>query len=260
MTLTLLSLGACVLCLAMVTPPSNAAQQEPAPGKQVELELKNKEGESIPFLLYLPRDYKSEEGQWPLMLFLHGRGESNGPLSLVMKWGPPRKVERGENLPYILVSPQCPRKDNWNSTKQQSLLIQLLDHIQDTYQTDKDKVFLTGLSMGGHGSWRLAADHADRFAAVAPICGGGKPEDADKLKRLPIWVFHGDQDNVVPYKRSVEMVDAIKQAGGRTIQFTTLEGIGHNSWSAAYAKPELYQWMNQQSRSANRKLSDADPE
>lgn len=97
--------------------------------------------------------------------------------------------------------------------------------------------------MGGYGSWRLAADHPERFAAVVPVCGGGKPEDAEKLKALPIWVFHGDQDSAVPIKRSIEMVDAIKAAGSDKIRFTTLEHVGHNSWSAAYATPELYEWM-----------------
>jgi predicted peptidase len=98
--------------------------------------------------------------------------------------------------------------------------------------------------MGGFGSWRLAADHPDLFAAVAPICGGGKPEDAGKLKDLPIWVWHGTADPTVPVQRSIEMVEAIKKAGGREVRFTTLEHVGHNAWEAAYATPELYQWLN----------------
>jgi predicted peptidase len=102
--------------------------------------------------------------------------------------------------------------------------------------------------MGGYGSWRLAADHADRFAAAVPVCGGGKPEDAQKLKDLPIWVFHGTEDTAVPLKRSEEMVDAIKQVGGTKIRFTTLEHIGHNSWESAYATPELYTWLDKQKR------------
>ncbi len=174
-------------------------------------------------------------------------------MSIVKKWGPPRMVERGDPFPYILVSPQCPAKDSWSRPTQQSRLIQLLDFILKTYAVDENHIYLTGLSMGGYGSWRLAADHAHRFAAVAPICGGGKTEDAHKLKSLPIWVFHGDQDRTVPMSRSVQMVNAIKAAGGTKIRFTTLENVGHNSWSAAYATPELYKWFDIHSASGNRK-------
>ena len=102
--------------------------------------------------------------------------------------------------------------------------------------------------MGGYGSWTMAARHPERFAAVAPVCGGGKPEDASKLTDVPIWAFHGDQDRAVPFSKSVEMVDAIKAAGGTKVRFTTLEHIGHNCWSAVYATPELYNWMKQQAK------------
>jgi predicted peptidase len=94
----------------------------------------------------------------------------------------------------------------------------------------------------------MAADHPEKFSAVVPVCGGGDPADADKLKSLPIWVFHGDQDTAVPFQRSVEMVDAIQEAGGTRIRFTTLEHIGHNCWSSTYACPELYQWIDKQTR------------
>jgi predicted peptidase len=238
--------------LVLLNTASLCAGQTPAPGKQVEQSLKITDSVSVPYLLYLPPDYKSSEKKQPLMLFLHGRGESNGPLSLVKKWGPPRMVERGDPFPYILVSPQCPRQDSWSRPTQQALLVQLLDFIIKTYTVDEDRVYLTGLSMGGYGSWRLAADHAPRFAAVAPICGAGKTEDAHKLKSLPIWVFHGDQDGAVPFNRSKQMVNAIKAAGGTKIRFTTLEHVGHNSWSSAYALPELYAWFNKHTVSGNR--------
>ena len=159
---------------------------------------------------------------------------------------------RGDKLPYIVVSPQCPGEESWSQPKQQAAIVKLLDHITGKYRVDQDRVYLTGLSMGGYGSWRLAADHPERFAAVAPVCGAGNPEDAEKLKSLPIWVFHGDQDKAVPFSRSVEMVEAIKKAGGTTIRFTTLEHIGHNSWSATYATPELYGWFDKQRASKNR--------
>lgn len=148
-----------------------------------------------------------------------------------------------------MVSPQCPGDDSWSKPTQQKRLVELLDHIVKTYGVDEDHIALTGLSMGGYGSWRLAADHPNRFSAVVPVCGGGDPADADKLKSLAIWVFHGDQDGAVPFTRSIEMVDAIQDAGGTSIRFTSLEHIGHNCWSATYATPELFAWISKQKRS-----------
>lgn len=243
--------GVVITTLLLIVTASAVAAAEPVPGKQVDGVYKVSAEQEVPFLLYLPKNYKSD-GKFPLMLFLHGRGESFGPLSLVKKWGPPRMVERGEHLPFIVVSPQCPRKESWRQPRQQAALVKLLGHITKKYAVDQDRVYLTGLSMGGYGSWRLAADHPDRFAAVAPICGGGKVEDAGTLSSVPFWVFHGDKDTAVPFDRSKQMVDAILAAGGKSIRFTTLENIGHNSWSAAYATPELYQWLLQHSLSGRR--------
>ena len=238
------------LIVGLLAGPLFCHAEEPAAGKQVEQQLQIG-GRDVGYLLYLPDGYEAGQSV-PLMLFLHGRGESNGPLSLVKKWGPPRNVEHGDPLPYIVVSPQCPREDSWSSDTQQELLLKLLDHILANFSVDADRVYLTGLSMGGFGSWRLAADHPERFAAVAPICGRGNPQRADKLKNLPIWAWHGDKDGAVPFSASVDMVEAIRQAGGTKVRFTSLEEIGHNSWSAAYSSPELYDWFNKQTISGNR--------
>lgn len=240
--------SAVLTCLLLALPAEADAQGAGAkPGAQVETSLRTSDDAEVGYLIYLPKDYE-EQVKVPLMLFLHGRGESNGPLSLVAKWGPPRFAARGDELNYVLVSPQCPREDSWSSDVQQARLVELLDEIIQSYKVDEDQVFLTGLSMGGYGTWRMAADHPDRFAAVVPVCGGGNPADADKLKELPIWVFHGDQDRPVPFSKSVEMVDAIKAAGSDSIRFTTFEHFGHNCWSATYATPELYTWMRKQRR------------
>jgi predicted peptidase len=234
------------------------ADESPTPGKQVEQSLQVGDAK-IGYQLFLPSGYAEGDKDWPLILFLHGRGESNGPLSLVKKWGPPLIVESTPDFPYIVVSPQCPADDRWSSDGQQALLAALLDEVVKQYRVDADRVYLTGLSMGGYGSWTLAAAHPDRFAAVVPICGGGDPAKAAELKNLPIWVFHGDQDKAVPLERSQEMVAAIQKAGGTQVRFTTLEHIGHNSWSAAYATPELYGWLNQQSISARKEKSSKSP-
>jgi len=235
--------------LCIFSSPGNCEESAatPSPGSQVEQTLATDDGGSISYLLYLPQDYDADKKS-QMILFLHGRGESDGPLSLVAKWGPPRMAAIGDELNYVLVSPQCPGDDSWNKPTQQKRLVELLDHIVATYSIDTDHVALTGLSMGGYGSWRLAADHPQRFSAIVPVCGGGDPDDAEKLKDLPIWIFHGDQDEAVPFQRSVEMFEAIQKVGGTQVKFTSMEHIGHNCWSATYATPQLVEWISQQTR------------
>lgn len=231
------------LLLAVCLTSLTLAESPAAAGKQVEAVLDDPSGD-MGYLLYLPSAYEQDPNKlWPLVLFLHGRGESDGPLSLVAKWGPPLMAAKGEDLPFILVSPQCPADGSWSDETRQGQLDRLLNHVVQNLRVESSRIYLTGLSMGGYGSWTLAANHPDRFASVIPVCGGGNPEDASKLKDIPIWVFHGDQDTAVPIAESVEMVEAIKAAGGEKIRFTTLEHVGHNSWSSAYALPELYSWM-----------------
>ncbi|MCP4848351.1 MAG: prolyl oligopeptidase family serine peptidase [Verrucomicrobiaceae bacterium] len=221
----------------------------PSSGSQVEQSFKLASGTSVPYLLYLPKkfDAKSTE-KWPVILFLHGRGESRGPLSIVAKWGPPRMAARGDNLPYIIISPQCPADQRWTSAGQLQAVLDLLAHISKSFPVDSQRIYLTGLSMGGYGSWKLAAEHGKLFAAVAPICGAGDPKDAMKLKSVPVWAFHGTEDRAVPYQRSLEIVEAIQKSGGKKVRFTTLKHVGHNSWSAAYATPELFEWFNKHRR------------
>jgi predicted peptidase len=170
---------------------SRESQQVPQPGKQIEASFKTSDGTEVLYLLYLPQNFrpsrkaKSDSNAdlesrktFALLYFLHGRGESYGPLNRVAKWGPPIMVALGEHLPYIIVSPQCPADDWWAKPKQQTRLTELLDHILESYPIDEEKIFLTGLSMGGYGSWALAASQPKRFAAVVPICGGGNSSDA----------------------------------------------------------------------------------
>lgn len=231
--------------LTLVASPS-AAAEEPAPGKQVECSYETPDGLTVPYLLYLPKAMEEESGEKrSVILFLHGRGESYGPLSIVAKWGPPRMAARGDDPPYVVLSPQCPGESSWTTDEQQKGVLALLDHIVATYPVDESRIYLTGLSMGGYGSWKLAADQPKRFAAVAPVCGKGDPENASKLVDVPIWAWHGTEDRAVPYRHSAEMVEAIEKAGGEKMRLTTLKHIGHNSWSAAYATPELYQWFDQ---------------
>jgi hypothetical protein len=122
----------------------------------------------------------------------------------------------------------------------------LLDHIEKNYKVDKSQIFVTGLSMGGFGTWMCLNESPKRFAAAVPICGSGKPEWAGKLTDIPVWMFHGDKDPVVGLALLQTMVDAIKKAGGKKIIFTLYEGVGHNSWAQTYDAQMLYDWMFQQ--------------
>ena len=135
------------------------------------------------------------------------------------------------------------------------LLTALIDQIEQTYPIDADRIVVTGLSMGGYGSWRLAAATPERFAAIAPVCGGGDPETADSLVEIPVWNFHGSADNVVPEQRSLEMVAAIVAAGGERVKHTSYTGVGHDSWKQAYSGDQLWNWLLAQRRGAS-----ADPQ
>lgn len=199
----------------------------------------------LKYLLYLPKDYAQQQA-WPLMLFLHGAGERGENLDQVKTHGPPKLVEAGQQFPFILVSPQCP-KDRWWQPME---LAALLDEIVEKYKVDPDRIYVTGLSMGGFGTWALAAYQPRRFAALVPICGGGETLHAKLLAGVPIWVFHGAKDRVVPPERSQAMVDSLKKQGGN-VQFTLYPDAQHDSWTATYADPELYRWLLQQSRKAS---------
>ncbi|MEN6355510.1 MAG: alpha/beta fold hydrolase [Armatimonadota bacterium] len=198
------------------------------------------------YLLSLPRDYnKDKKTRWPLVLFLHGAGERGDDVKKVKLLGPPRMVADGREFPFILVSPQCP-EDSWWDT-QTDMLSALLDEIETKYRVDKDRIYVTGLSMGGFGTWALAVKEPERFAAIAPICGAGNPKKAALIKNLPMWVFHGDKDDVVNIENSQKMVDAVKAAGGEP-KFTIYPGVGHNAWTATYNNDEFWSWLLAQRR------------
>ena len=196
------------------------------------------------YLLFLPEDY-GKKRRWPLMLFLHGAGERGSDLKKVKVHGPPKIVENKKDFPFILVSPQCPKDDWW--TEKVDVLINLVDDIAARYKVDKKRIYLTGLSMGGYGTWALASAYPERFAAIAPICGGGSRIMSMRLKDIPIWVFHGAKDRTVPIKESEEMVKAIRSRGG-DVKFTIYPDAGHDSWTETYNNPELYDWFLKHSK------------
>jgi predicted peptidase len=197
---------------------------------------------TMDYLLYLPKDYKDKDS-WPLMLFLHGAGERGSDLELVKTHGPPKLIEQGKEFPFIVVSPQCATRRFWQPLE----LSALLDEICEEYHVDQDRIYVTGLSMGGFGTWALATYQPDRFAAIVPICGGGEPRRARNIAHLPTWVFHGAKDEAVPLELSEAMVEALKRAGGN-VKFTVYPEADHDSWTQAYDTPELYEWLLEQKR------------
>ncbi|NLF01455.1 MAG: prolyl oligopeptidase family serine peptidase [Anaerolineales bacterium] len=193
------------------------------------------------YLLYLPSGYGGGAQQtWPLILFLHGMGERGDDLEAVKTHGIPKELDRMADFPFIVVSPQCPEDTYW--PQETAALTMMLDDVMARYPVDRSRVYLTGLSMGGFGTWALAAIHPERFAAIAPICGGGDPQWASALKDIPVWAFHGAQDDVVPLIRSEEMVRALEQAGSQ-VRFTIYPELGHDAWTVTYQNPELYAWF-----------------
>jgi predicted peptidase len=126
----------------------------------------------------------------------------------------------------------------WNDKK----LMELLDKVIASHSVDTDRLYLTGLSMGGFGTWQLASEYPDKFAAIVPICGGGKPERVVNLKNVPVWVFHGAKDPAVAIAKSEEMVNALRECGGN-VKFTVYPDAGHDSWTETYNNPELYEWF-----------------
>ena len=199
------------------------------------------------YLLYLPDGYRTSKAKWPLLLFLHGAGERGEDLNKVGLHGPPKLVAEGRSFPFLIVSPQCPVDAWWPSGLQVATLGALLDDVARRYRVDRKRVYVTGLSMGGYGTWSLAAAYPRRFAAIAPVCGGGNPDDVARIAHVPAWAFHGAKDEVVPVAKSKEMVKALRKAGGKP-KLTVYADAGHDSWTNAYDDPRLYAWFLEHSR------------
>lgn len=194
----------------------------------------------LDYLVYLPKDYGKDLKAWPLMIFLHGAGERGHDLNWVKRHGPPELVSKGEDLPFIILSPQCP-KDKWWPDMTEHVMA-LIDEAVENYQIDENRIYLTGLSMGGYGTWMIASAYPERFAAIVPICGGGQPHTARNLKNIPIWAFHGAEDSVVPLLQSQEMVAAVNRAGGHA-KLTVYPKANHDAWTETYNNEKLYEWL-----------------
>lgn len=213
------------------------------------------DGEERPAVLYVPADYDPAR-KYPLIVFLHGAGErgDDGLRQTEVGIGPAIR-KNPDRFPCLVFIPQCPSGKWWGPVPGRSSDDSSGPHITDgintimrNFNVDGDRVSLTGLSMGGYGTFAYGTAEAGRFSALMPICGGGDVADAAILARRPMWVFHGEADSVVPMERSKEMVEAIREEGG-SVKFTTYPEVGHNSWDKAYGKREgAIEWLLGQKR------------
>ena len=198
-------------------------------------------GVRMNYLVSLPREHRSGE-KLPLILFLHGGGEKGSDPMLIHLFGAPKMAWKGEiDFPCVLLSPQVPEGYNWVQLVEETHDILL--KVMTEYPVDKARVSLTGMSMGGFGAWALGIAHPETFSALAPICGGGEPEKAIALSHLPVLVYHGERDHIVPLEKSQSMVDAVNACGGHA-KLKVLP-VGHDeSWRYAYEDTPLLAWLS----------------
>jgi len=230
-----------------------AADDKESPGKQVEKQFEKeiKVKVKLNYLLYLPKGYDKGKKDWPVLLFLHGGGEVGDDLSKLKKHGPPKLIDAGKDLAFIVVSPQTQRF-GWEP----QALHGLLDEVESKYRVDKDRVYVTGFSMGGMGTWALAASRPERFAAIVPICGGGNPADAKKLKDLPIRIYQGAKDPIVRLVTAEKMHKALEDAGAKDAELKVYPDAGHDCWTETYDDAKVFEWLLKQKRAAKKESKD----
>jgi predicted peptidase len=206
---------------------------------------KDSGGVEVPYALFIPHDYNGDTPV-PLILFLHGAGETKGGNKMPDQVGIGPAIRKQEKtFPCIVIFPQSQDRSWRAESKDGKRAMAILAEIEGKYKVDPKRIYLTGLSMGGMGTWSFAAAHPDKWAAMVPICGRGDVKTAEKIKHIPCWCFHGDADTAVNVKGSREMIDALKKVGVEP-KYTEYPGVGHNSWDKAYGTKELYDWLLEQ--------------
>ena len=208
----------------------------------------NKDGKveaGYEYYVCLPKEFATKKTNWPLILALHGAGERGDNIEKIKREGLLKEISglnaslKKEVFPGIVVAPQCPTDVKWWTMED---LKSLLDEISNILPVDKDRIYVTGMSMGGIGTWNMITTYPDYFAAAIPICGRGDPAKAEKIKDMPLWVFHGEKDTMLPLKRSQDMVAALKTCGSK-VEFTIYPDTGHDSWTPTYSNPQIYEWL-----------------
>ena len=203
------------------------------------------------YLLYLPKDYAKQTKNYPLVIYLHGGSHKGDDLNKLKGYGLPFLVDQGNDFDFIIVSPQCPDNKYWSS---EDWFEPLYTKILTEYRVDTNKVYLTGISMGGYGTYIVAMDYPDKFAAIVPLCGGCNDSDTTRicnLKDIPIWAFHGTADDKIPISETERIVNGLNKCNGK-IKFTKLKGEGHGIEFLYEKYPQMYKWMLKQSRQDKR--------
>ncbi len=195
------------------------------------------------YLLHFPEDLPKEERR--LMVFLHGAGERGDDLEKVKVNGIPNLLSEGKEIPAVVICPQCPSDIVWTNIV--FAVKELIDKTVEEFEIDRSRITITGISMGGFGTWEMGITYPDFFAAIAPVCGGGMSWRAGLLKYTPVWAFHGDKDNTVPIKNSLEMVDSVNANGGNA-KLTVFHDVEHDSWNPAYRETTVIDWLLEQKR------------
>jgi predicted peptidase len=234
--------------------------------KLLEKQTFTKGAANLPYRMLKPDGYtQAGTNRYPLVIFLHGIGERGTDNRRQLRNGVEELVTDASRKkhPCFLVVPQCPRDKLWcevtptgtrpnlplaqSPTEPAALVLELIDAVCKEYRVDTDRIYLTGVSQGGYGTWDLIAREPALFAAAMPVCGGGDPAQAEKLTELPIWAFHGDEDPLVPVERSRDMIAAIKHAGGEP-KYTEYKGVGHESWTPTYKNVDVLEWLFRQKK------------
>ena len=198
-----------------------------------------------PRMHYVVATPEQRSGKLPMMVFLHGLGERGEDARLLGVHGPLKLALQGREFPCILLCPQCPLDRFWMQIPFQ--LHELILQVAADYDADPDRISVTGLSMGGYGTWELAMSFPETFSAIAPCCGGGVCWRVGVLKDTPVWACHGDKDGAVPIQEGYAMIDYLIKLGGSP-RFTVLHNVGHDSWNEFYENTNVLDWMLAQKR------------
>lgn len=221
-------------------------QQRTLPGRQTpssaQVAMHHDGPVLIHYWVFLPEDYSLRK-KCPLLLYLHGSGERGTDLEIVKRHGPPALIATGKLPRMIVISPQCPPGSRWDAGE----LLALLDHVEKQLAVDPDRIYVAGNSMGGIGTWELIAAMPERFAAAAPVAGGGKIPDLLRLANLPIWAFHGALDKTIPIDSTQQIVDALRAIGSKA-KLTVYENRGHDICDLTFQREDLLEWLLQQQR------------
>ena len=199
------------------------------------------------YLLYLPSNYSDSKKAYPLVLFLHGAGERGEDINLVEVHGIPKLINMGREFPFITIAPQCPSDRRWSDPVFVKALISLIEKTKSQHNVDDYRVYATGLSMGGYGTLAIAIERPDLFAGIIPICGGGDLKKIGRLKDMPLWLFHGNADTVVPVENSTKIYDELKPINDN-VKITIYKDVGHDSWTQTYDNNDIYEWLLSQKK------------